>query len=74
MTSGLPPETDILRAGRHVSNVPIAAIGHRFSMTSSARVDGRAAIGCGRQQTAGLSAFTGRILNLACLNYERKSS
>jgi hypothetical protein len=23
-TSGFPPETDILRAGRHVSNVPTA--------------------------------------------------
>ena len=26
MTSGLPPETDIVTAGRHVSNVPKAEV------------------------------------------------
>ena len=46
-TSGLPLETDIVRAGRHVSKVPLpdscaAAKLHLYSITSSARarIDG----------------------------------
>ena len=43
MTSGLPPETDILRAGRHVSNVPradscTAVKNYILSITLSAQV------------------------------------
>ena len=30
MTSGLPPDADVVTAGRHVSNVPIGDIGHSY--------------------------------------------
>jgi hypothetical protein len=33
-TSGLPPETDIARAGRHVSKVPGGDIGLEFKVRS----------------------------------------
>ena len=37
MTSDLPPEADIVTAGRHVSKVPISDIASAHSITSSAR-------------------------------------
>jgi hypothetical protein len=36
LTSGLPPETDIVRTGQHVSNLPTAEVNAAYSITSSA--------------------------------------